>query len=99
GGPLKIVICDLASCASRRTLADWPTGRLRWTPDGRAIAYIDTARSNLWAQPIDGGMPRQLTHFTDHPVLDFAWSRDGRRLAVSRSTTTNDIVLFRGLKK
>jgi len=29
----------------------------------------------------------------------FAWSRDGKRLAISRATTTNDIVLFKGLKR
>ena len=43
---------------------------------------------------------RKLTGFTDGAVIgDFAWSRDGKRLAVSRSTTTNDIVLFTGLKR
>jgi hypothetical protein len=30
-------------------------------------------------------------------ILDFAWSRDGTRLAVARAKTTTDIVLFRGL--
>jgi hypothetical protein len=28
----------------------------------------------------------------------FAWSRDGKRLAIGRVTITNDIVLFRGLR-
>jgi hypothetical protein len=28
-----------------------------------------------------------------------AWSRDGRRLALSRATQSSDIVLFRGLKR
>jgi hypothetical protein len=31
-------------------------------------------------------------------IDDFAWSRDGQRLAISQSTTTNDVVLFKGLK-
>jgi hypothetical protein len=31
-------------------------------------------------------------------IDDFAWSRDSTRLAIARSTTTNDIVLFKGLK-
>ena len=31
-------------------------------------------------------------------ITDFAWSRDGKRLAISRSVTTNDIVLFKGLR-
>jgi Tol biopolymer transport system component len=76
-----------------------PAGRLRWTPDGRAIAYINSATtSNVWLQPVDGGAPRQLTQFTDRTISDFAWSRD-MRLAVARATITNDIVLFKGLKR
>ena len=43
---------------------------------------------------------RQLTHFTDdRPIADIAWSRDGQRLATARTTTANDIVLFKGLKR
>ena len=50
-------------------------------------------------QPLDDSTPRQLTRFTDGRfILDFAWSRDGKRLAIARVTTTNDIVLLRGLK-
>jgi hypothetical protein len=32
-------------------------------------------------------------------IPDFAWSRDGKRLAIARMTVTNDIVLFKGLKR
>lgn len=54
---------------------------------------------NLWALPVDGGAPRQLTRLTDsRPIGSFEWSRDGKRLALTRSTLTNDIVLFRGVK-
>ena len=67
-----------------------------WTPDGRGVAY--PSDGNLWVQPLSGGAPRQLTRFTDgRPIGSFAWSRDGRRLAITRSTITNDIVLFEGL--
>ena len=39
------------------------------------------------------------TLFTDgRPIESFAWSRDGKRLALTRSTQTNDIVLFWRLK-
>ena len=32
---------------------------LRWTPDGRALNYIDTINgvSNIWSLPLDGGKP------------------------------------------
>jgi len=99
-----VLICELPACADPRP---WPMGDrirpgrlLRWTPDGRGLAYISSAGSNVWVQPLDGRRATQLTGFTDGAVIgDFAWSRDGKRLAVSRSTTTNDIVLFTGLKR
>jgi len=93
------LVCELPACSNRRQLAAVPPGRLRWTPDGRAVAYISAATpSNVWLQPLDGAPPRQLTQFTDRTVSDFAWSRD-MRLAVARATITNDIVLFKGLKR
>jgi Tol biopolymer transport system component len=71
----------------------------RWTPDGRGIAYYTLGPGgNLWVQPLDGSAPRQITHFTDgRSIVDFAWSRDGKHLAIARTTVTNDIVLFKGL--
>jgi hypothetical protein len=46
-----------------------------------------------------GGEPRQMTQFTDRTIMALAYSRDGKRLAVARATTTNDIVLLKGLNK
>jgi len=56
--------------------------------------------TNIWAQPIDGASPRQLTRFADsRPIADFRWSADGQRLAIVRESVTNDIVLFKGLRR
>ena len=49
---------------------------------------------------LDGGAPRQITHFpkgSGRVMSAFAWSRDGKRLAIVRTATTNDIVLIRRL--
>jgi Tol biopolymer transport system component len=69
---------------------------LRWTPDGRAIAYLETRNgvSNIVAQPIDGGQPKQLTSFQSDHVLSWSWSRDGKQLACSRGPRTSDVVLI-----
>jgi eukaryotic-like serine/threonine-protein kinase len=91
------VICDLPRCTSRTTLPRQRTSVFKWTPDGRAIAFVDATGTNVWAQPLDGGTARQLTHFTDRVIEAFAWSADGQRLALARSTIINDIVLFKGL--
>jgi WD40 repeat protein len=94
------MICDLPDCTHPQSLPAF--GRinpLRWTPDG-SIAYIEAAApSNIWVRPLDGRPPYQLTQFADRTIVDFAWSRDGKQLAIARASTTNDIVLFTGLKK
>jgi len=71
-----------------------------WSPDGHAIVYINTLGgvSNLWSQPIDGGTPKQITSFKSDRISTFAFSPDGRRLALSRSTPTSDAVLITGTK-
>lgn len=69
---------------------------LRWTPDGRGIAFVVTRGdvSNLWSQPLAGGPPKQLTRFTEHRIFNFAWSRDGRQLALSRGGANGEVVLI-----
>ena len=94
----SLIVCALPGCTSPRTIgsAQLDTA-VAWTPDGRSVAY--SSEGNVWVQPLTGSRPRQLTHFTDsRPIGSFAWSRDGKRLAITRSTITNDIVLFSGLK-
>jgi hypothetical protein len=39
-----------------------------------------------------------LTHFTSHRIINFAWSRDGRRLALSRSLEYHDVVIIRDIR-
>jgi hypothetical protein len=95
------MICDLPACKTPRILpALGEPSPLRWTPDGKGIAYVPTATpSNAWIHPLDGGKEYQLTHFPDRMIVDLAWSHDGKHLAIARSSTTNDIVMFKGLKK
>ena len=69
---------------------------IRFTPDGRGIAYLDAVSgvSNIVVQPLDGGPPVPLTSFTADRILGFAWSRDGRQLALSRGASRSDVVLI-----
>jgi Tol biopolymer transport system component/tRNA A-37 threonylcarbamoyl transferase component Bud32 len=71
-------------------------GGMKWSPDGRGLQYI-LARggaNNIWEQPLDGGPVRQLTKFTSGDIYDFAWSRDGKRLFLTRGQTTADVILI-----
>lgn len=87
-----------ALCDRQRTLgAAERLDPLYWTPDGRGVAIA--RGGNSWVYPVDGGAARQLTRFTDaRPIRAFAWSRDGKRLAIARSTVSNDIVLLERVK-
>jgi Tol biopolymer transport system component len=75
---------------------------IAFTRDGRAFTYPEVDKAgvwNLWNQPIDGGAPKQVTNFTSDQIFSFAWSRDGKRLAVARGTITNDVVLVSNLPR
>jgi len=76
-----------------------PAG-LRWTPDGRALTYIDTTGgvSNIWSLPLDGGPPKRLTEFKTDQIFQFDFSRDGKQLALSRGTQTSDVILIKDFK-
>jgi eukaryotic-like serine/threonine-protein kinase len=69
---------------------------LKWTPDGRSLAYVSTATglSNIWTQPLNGGPPRQLTNFKSNQIWHFAWSPDARQLALARGAINEDVVLI-----
>ncbi|HEV2664356.1 MAG TPA: protein kinase, partial [Blastocatellia bacterium] len=76
------------------------TAGLRWTPDGRALTYIDTINgvSNIWSLPLDGGPPKQLTDFKTDQIFWFDFSRDGKQLALSRGMETSDVILIRDFR-
>ncbi|MCA1591879.1 MAG: protein kinase [Acidobacteria bacterium] len=73
---------------------------VRWTPDGRALTYIDTRGivSNIWLQPVDGSPPRQLTDFKTDRIFSFDFSRDGKQLALSRGVIDSDVVLIKDFR-
>lgn len=77
-----------------------PVQYVRWTPDGKAVSYIDTRNGayNIWAQPLDGRAPRQLTRFTTDQIFAYSWSRDGWRLACARGSQNSDVVLIDGIR-
>ncbi|HVG39648.1 MAG TPA: protein kinase [Pyrinomonadaceae bacterium] len=68
---------------------------LRWTPDGRALAFIDFRNgvTNLWLQPIAGGPPQKLTDYANDMIYSFDFAPDGR-IVFSRGLRTIDVVLI-----
>jgi len=58
----------------------------RWAPDGTALAFLadrggEEATTQVWLMPAHGGDARKLTDFPAG-VEDYAWSPDGKRLAI-----------------
>jgi WD40-like Beta Propeller Repeat len=75
---------------------DGDCGLLRWTPDGHGITYPDKRGGvgNLYVQPVSGGKPYPLTHFVSEGIVWFAWSKDGKQIAIARGTESRDAVMI-----
>jgi len=73
------------------------SGGVEWTPDGSGLTYVGEVAGvgQLWLQPLAGGPARQLTHFTSDRIFSFAWSHDGKQVAVARGVGITDAVLIR----
>ena len=65
----------------------WDKQNLQWTLDGGGIYFVafNNGVSNIWRQPVDGSAPTQVTDFKDGRIFNFAFSADGKQLALSRA--------------
>jgi hypothetical protein len=48
---------------------------------------------NIWSQPINGGKPVQITHFSEDEIYFFSLAPDGKSLACVRGRAISDAVL------
>jgi Tol biopolymer transport system component len=71
-------------------------GWIQWAPDGQAIEYVIDfgGASNIWMQPLGGSPPRKLTDFKAERINRFAWSQDGKQVALNRGGRTSDILMI-----
>ena len=78
---------------------DTSGGDVHWTPDGHAVAFLNRVNSavNVWEQPVAGGPPKPVTHFTSDIIFSFDWFQDGR-LVLSRGTERIDAVLIKNFR-
>jgi Tol biopolymer transport system component len=104
GADGKVTIVPAGGGQPIRSLEEVPWlayfGVVHWSADGAALLYVKTTGgvSNVWRRPLDGGEPTLVTSFTTERITSFAVSRDGKRLALARGTTSSDVVLMRDLK-
>ncbi|MBD0372636.1 MAG: PD40 domain-containing protein [Pyrinomonadaceae bacterium] len=73
---------------------------LKWTPDGKGIAFVNAENGvyNLREIPVAGGEMKQLTDFKSGTIFWFAWSKDGKQLALARGQRVGDAVMFSNFK-
>jgi serine/threonine protein kinase len=76
------------------------SGRFRFTPDNRAIAYPihDDRGYGIWMQPLDGSAGKFVIDPQSDVIDNFRWSLDGSKLAIVRSHSTSDLALIRDLQ-
>ena len=72
------------------------SGVPRFTPDGKALVHSiqENGTDNLWQQPLDGSLGRQITNFADGTIEQIYFSPDGKSLGVLQSHTKSDVVLL-----
>ncbi|HRH44120.1 MAG TPA: winged helix-turn-helix domain-containing protein, partial [Pyrinomonadaceae bacterium] len=68
----------------------------RFSPDSQSIEYIlaDTDGTQIVRQSFDGSDPKPIYTIPDGRIFNFAWSKDGRKLAISRGQQLRDAILL-----
>jgi Tol biopolymer transport system component len=104
----KVVVQRLEDGAIEKQIAmiapfdDWHA--LGWTPDGKALSFVHNttgSTQNVYMVSLSGGAPVPLTHFASEPVSvpAYAWSKDGKKFALTRARYNDtDVVLFSGFR-
>ena len=95
----RIALVSLTGAAPKLLPTVPPTAT--WSPDGRALIYIDTRSgvSNLMQHPIAGGAATPLTKFTSEQIFSYAISPDQRQVGLVRGRVNSDVVLISAARK
>jgi len=84
-------VLDVASGTQRKVteanVADW-THTARWSPDGKAIAFLGTTgmliyKQNLFVVDANGGTPKKLSGSFELNAGEPHWSKDGKEIYFS----------------
>ena len=70
---------------------------IRWTSDGKNLAFINEEKgtSNIWLKPLKGNELKKLTNFAENSIYRYDWSANGKKLAVTRYSSTSDVAVIK----
>ena len=72
-------------------------GAVSWTADSKAFDYVENTSegAKIWRQALDSNISLQLTlNLPKDRIFNFAWSPDGKNLAMARGQELNDAMLI-----
>ncbi len=70
--------------------------KYKWSPDGKSLTFITKKENhNIWNINIKDKKEKQLTEFKSGDLIDFTWSKDGKKLLIVRGITNSDLVLIK----
>lgn len=96
----QIVILPVAGGAPVKVFDNTSVGygNLRWTPDGRALVFINVKSADVELFPLAGGPSRKLIQHDAEVLFAFDLSPDGKRIAYTKGTLTSTLVLINDVK-
>ncbi|MGE0104340.1 MAG: winged helix-turn-helix domain-containing protein [Blastocatellales bacterium] len=102
GVPDRLAVIDIDGVQAPRVFEiPFPVqpSLVRWMPDGSAISFNRTSNgiANIWRLNLNGERPVQITDLSFDNIASFAWSRDGKRLAIARAHELKELVIISGL--
>jgi hypothetical protein len=71
-------------------------GTPSWAPGDKMISYVDLidGQAVLVTRDLQRGVSKPLHSFGNDRLFGFAWSHDGRRIALGRGTVSSDVVMI-----
>jgi eukaryotic-like serine/threonine-protein kinase len=107
-GGARVFYFAVMRLADGQILHRWPISAgfnetLQWLPDGKGFLFTRLLGQNvnIWQQLLDEKEPRQLTRLSvaNDMISSFAFSPDGKRIAIVRGPENVDVVLFTDFRK
>jgi len=90
----QTAVVDVATATVVRRL-DFAGNRvLRWTADGKGLAYdaFEGGMGKIMIFPVEGGTPKPFIQLKSEEIFSFDWSADGRNFAMIRGNHLTDAV-------